>query len=263
MNKVRYVVPNFFTSSSFLIAVWAILIACSLIELDSGFKFNNFELASYLIVFSVLLDKLDGFAAKIFNAYSEFGAQFDSLADLIAFGLAPAFIITFALKGSAPEWYMANKIIVWVSLSVYVLCAAMRLAKYNAMDIEGVGNPDYFIGMPSTFAGALNVILVILAYKYSFLVEGSEYLMFFPILLIATGILMVSPLYLPKLKARKSKVINAGQIGLIIFTYIAGFSMRFPEFLFAEIMIFAVIGFGYGLIKKGAILEQGLTTQGE
>jgi CDP-diacylglycerol---serine O-phosphatidyltransferase len=254
MNKARYVVPNFFTSSSILIAVWAILIACNLVELDAGFKFNNFELASYLIIFSVLFDKLDGFAAKIFNAYSDFGAQFDSLADLIAFGLAPAFVITFSLKASVPDWYASYKITVWVSMSIYILCAAMRLARYNAIDVEG--NPDYFMGMPSTFAGGLNALLVILAFKYNLVVEGSPVLKFFPIMLLATGILMVSPLYLPKLKARKSKIINAGQIILIILTYIAGFSMRYPEFLLVEVVGYAVIGFGYGIIKKGAIIAQ-------
>ncbi|MGL1901685.1 MAG: CDP-alcohol phosphatidyltransferase family protein [Fibrobacterales bacterium] len=260
MNKARYVVPNFFTSSSFLIAVWSILIACGLVILDSGFKFNNYELASYMVVFSVLLDKLDGFAAKIFNAYSDFGAQFDSLADLVAFGIAPAIIITFALKETVPEWYQAYKIIVWVSMSVYVLCAAMRLAKYNAVDIDG--NPDYFAGMPSTFAGALNVILVILAFKYDFFTKCPEYLIAFPMMLIATGVLMVSPLYLPKLKSRKSKIINIGQIILIILTYISGFSMKFPEFLFAEVVIYAVIGFGYGLVKKGIIDQGALPVEG-
>jgi CDP-diacylglycerol--serine O-phosphatidyltransferase len=252
MLQPKFVVPNFFTSLNFLIGVWAAIIATGITGIA-----NPVIVASNMVIYCVLLDKLDGFAARLMKASSEFGAQFDSLADLVAFGIAPVFLIIFGYKTYAPEWYSAHQFLLFAAGSLFVLCSAMRLAKYNAMDADG--HPDYFVGMPTTFAGAANAILMILAVKYGFLGNTSEYgdnsfLIKLPILVFtATAILMVAPLYLSKLKSRKNKALNIIQIICIVVSYTFGFAMIFPEFLIALVAIYFVIGFGFGLVHREEI----------
>ena len=157
MGKSRFILPNAFTSMNFLLGVFAI---CWVTGAFSSFTSSDpIRTGAYFIILSVLLDKLDGFAARLVNASSEFGAQFDSLADLIAFGLAPAFTVFFTYKTLAPEWFQANGALLIVTFSIYVLCAAMRLAKYNACDSDVYHH--HFSGLPSTFAGAINAILIV------------------------------------------------------------------------------------------------------
>ena len=91
MSKIRYVFPNAFTSMNFLLGVFSICWVTGTFATK-----DPILMGAYFIILCVLLDKLDGFAARLVNASSEFGAQFDSLADLIAFGLAPAFCILMA-----------------------------------------------------------------------------------------------------------------------------------------------------------------------
>lgn len=255
-SKTRFVIPNAFTSLNFLLGVWAICFAAGAVAAKNPEDiYASFRMASNFIIFCALLDKIDGFAARIFNASSEFGAQFDSLADLIAFGLAPAFSLFFAYKNLAPAWFQGHSLIVGVSLSVYVLCAAMRLAKYNAMDSDSF--PDYFVGMPTTFAGAINAVALILLCNYGFWENPSNSTIHLPlVLLVGTAILMVSPLFLPKVKKRESKWINGVQIISVLITYIVGFAMVLPEYLLVNLGIYFVFGFGYGLVKKDEIIAE-------
>ncbi|MCL2102326.1 MAG: CDP-alcohol phosphatidyltransferase family protein, partial [Fibromonadales bacterium] len=159
MRKAKFIVPNAFTSMSFLLGAASICWAAGLFGGE-----NPVLMSAHFIIFCTLLDKLDGFAARAFNASSEFGAQFDSLADLIAFGVAPAFMLMFAYKNFAEEWYSAKIVAIFAGSAVYMVCAAIRLAKYNAMDSDSY--PDYFSGMPTTFAGTANAVFMLLLCKY-------------------------------------------------------------------------------------------------
>ncbi len=244
ISKLKYIVPNFCTSCNFLIAVLSLFIVANFFDFGDT---DIFILSSYFIVYCVLLDKLDGFFAKILNASSEFGAQFDSLADLVAFGVAPAFIVAFFLKGQS-DWYLENKIFIWISSGLYVLCAAIRLAKYNAMDIKGIGSSECFEGMPSTLAGGLNAVFTILIIKYAVSDDNLYYLIASPILLTVTALLMISPFRLPKVKKRKSNIFNAFQIASLIACYVLGFSMKCPEYLFFMLVGYPLVGFPIGLI---------------
>jgi CDP-diacylglycerol--serine O-phosphatidyltransferase len=257
MVQKKFLVPNLFTGLNFLIGIYAILLmAEALIPEKSGryvlgFGKTPLVLAAWMITWCVLLDKLDGFMAKLLNASSEFGAQFDSLADLVAFGVAPALLVYYYLHSAAPEWAASHRPLMIASLSVYVLCAALRLARYNAMDAEGL--KDWFHGLPSTFAGGLIALSVILHSKYSLAGAFPMSLTMLPLLLILTGLLMVSPLYLPKLVKRRSAALNALQIGNVFVGYLCGFGMIFPELLCAQLLVYAVWGFGQGLLSRGEI----------
>ena len=258
MGKSRFILPNAFTSMNFLLGVFAICWTTG--AFSSFFNVDSIRMGAYFIILSVLLDKLDGFAARLVNASSEFGAQFDSLADLIAFGLAPAFTVFFTYKKLCPDWFQANGVLLIVTFAIYVLCAAMRLAKYNACDSDTYHH--HFSGLPSTFAGAINAILVVFL-KSKGLFENTESTMIFlPVfVMLVTGILMVSPLFLPKLQPRRNQLFNIGQAILIVITYICGFmfiSEKVPfilEYLLILCSSYLIIGFTVGLVQRKRIIE--------
>jgi CDP-diacylglycerol---serine O-phosphatidyltransferase len=264
MVKSRYLVPNLFTGLNFMLGIFSIMVMHETFTSPDptrpilGFAKAPLILASWMIIWCVLFDKLDGFAARILKASSDFGAQFDSLADMAAFGIAPGFLVYFYLQTLDYEWFVGHRPLMLVSVSVYMLCASMRLARYNAIDSEELVN--YFHGLPSTFAGGFMSMSVILYSKYHVaerLPAGG--ILILPLLLIFTGILMVSPLYLPKLVSRKNKLFNLFQIMCIIFGYICGFGMILPEVLYGILLIYGVFGFGIGFLQKGMI--EGAATQ--
>jgi CDP-diacylglycerol--serine O-phosphatidyltransferase len=260
MVQKKFLVPNLFTGLNFLIGIYAILLmAESLLPGHGDRSFLGFNkpliiLAAWMITWCVLLDKLDGFMAKLLNASSEFGAQFDSLADLVAFGVAPGMLVYYYLQQSAPEWAATHKPLMIASLSVYVLCAALRLARYNAVDSDGL--KDWFHGLPSTFAGGFVALSVILHSKYELAGAFPMSLTMLPLLLILTGLLMVSPLYLPKLMRRKNGLLNTLQIAGVFLGYMFGFGMVFPEFLYMLLLIYGLFGFAKGLLARPAIEAQ-------
>lgn len=259
MKKTRFILPNAFTSMNFLLGVFSI---CWAAGVFNGFSDKDpFRMSAYFVILCVLCDKLDGFAARLANASSEFGAQFDSLADLVGFGLAPAFGFFFAYKAKAPDWTRENLILIIVSFAAYVLCAAMRLAKYNAMDSDAYKH--FFCGLPSTFAGAINVVFLTYVSSHGIFEASNQNILYIPlVVLLITGILMVSPFFLPKLQVRENKFINAFQILNIICAYIAGFLFISPKIPFiSEYMLllmagYIIIGFGYGFIKRPSILAE-------
>lgn len=259
MGKSRFILPNAFTSMNFLLGAFAI---CWVTGAFSSFTTADpIRTGAYFIILSVLLDKLDGFAARLVNASSEFGAQFDSLADLIAFGLAPAFTVFFTYKTLSPEWFQANGALMIVAFAIYVLCAAMRLAKYNACDSDTYHH--HFSGLPSTFAGAINAILIVFLKSKGLFNQTDSALMFLPIfVMLLTGILMVSPLFLPKLQPRKNQILNILQAVGIVVTYICGFmfvSDKIPyllEFLLIIASSYMVIGFIVGFVQRKKIIEE-------
>ena len=142
---VRMLVPNFFT----LLALCA-----GLTSIRMGIE-ERYELALGAIVFAALLDGIDGRVARLLKASSRFGAELDSLADFVNFGVAPAFLIF--------NWGLGSlKSLGWICVMIFALASALRLARFNvAADEEHPRwQAEYFIGMP-TPAAAIVVLLPI------------------------------------------------------------------------------------------------------
>ena len=115
----------------------------------------NFELAAWLILFAMIFDALDGKLARMTNATSDFGAQLDSLADIVTFGVAPAFLVKMMAAGFPPKTG-------WIICALYVACTALRLAKFNVETGLDDASHKYFIGLPSPAAAGLVASAVIL-----------------------------------------------------------------------------------------------------
>src|ERR1700683_778070 len=140
---VRVLVPNVIT----LLALCAGLTAIRLAVED------RLEWALAAIVFAALLDGIDGRVARMLKGTSRFGAELDSLADFVNFGVAPALILYF--------WGLHQlKSAGWIAAMVFAICAALRLARFNVM-IEDPNRPawaaNFFVGVPAPAGGVTGV----------------------------------------------------------------------------------------------------------
>jgi len=143
---VRTLLPNLITLLALCAGLTAIRVAVE----------NRLELALAAIVLAVLLDGIDGRVARMLKGTSRFGAELDSLADFVNFGVAPALILYF--------WGLAElKSAGWIAALVFAICAALRLARFNVM-IDDPSKPawaaNFFTGIPAP-AGAITVLLPI------------------------------------------------------------------------------------------------------
>ncbi|MCB9496380.1 MAG: CDP-alcohol phosphatidyltransferase family protein [Fibrobacteria bacterium] len=255
MGRTKYAIPNFFTSLNFLMGTFAVVLAPLgssklLMPLFGGHERTALEWSAWLIVYSVLLDKLDGFFAKRLNASSAFGAEFDSLADLVAFGLAPAMLLFHGIRQLPGGWAQEHLLVQLVVLAAYVLCSAWRLARYNVAQADLKG---WFVGMPTTLSGGWIALVWLLVWKYQahLDLQSLPWILYgFHFLLAA---LMISPFYISKLVSRTSKFFNYFQIANILLGYACGLAMMWPEVMFAQMAIYTAVGFTWGVIRRKKI----------
>ena len=187
MRKV-YILPNLFTSASLM---------CGLLSIMHVFR-NEYEMACYLIMISALLDTLDGKIARLTRTQSSFGIQFDSLADLVAFGVAPAMLIYAWLRNIFPA--SSGRVATGVS-ALFALCGAFRLARFNVQSSRE--ERKTFTGLPIPGA-ACTVVVTFLAFWHTGLYRLGEpssfFLRFLPVLFVGLSCLMVSNISYPSLK---------------------------------------------------------------
>lgn len=131
-----YLLPNLFTTSALFCGFYAVVSSIN----------GKFEVAAVAIFIAMILDGVDGRVARLTNTQSDFGAEFDSLADMVSFGLAPALIVYLWALSSFGK-------IGWVVAFVYVACAALRLARFNTQ--ASTSDKNYFQGLASPAAAAL------------------------------------------------------------------------------------------------------------
>jgi CDP-diacylglycerol--serine O-phosphatidyltransferase len=204
-------IPNFITTLNLASGFFAIIFAAK----------GDIVTASWIILAAMIFDFLDGFSARLLKAYSALGRELDSLADVVSFGVAPAFIIYQLLNDSlslyGPTIAYSESVIVTLILLTSVLmpvCAALRLAKFNIDTTQ----TTTFKGLP-TPANALAVISVVIAGNYSHSAIFSSFTGS-PILLIVytvvLSLMMVSRIPLLSLKVSKLKV--KGNEGRLILT---------------------------------------------
>ncbi len=141
-----YLLPNILTTANLFCGFYSILASMQ----------GDFSLAAMVIIYAAVLDSLDGRIARMTNTMSKFGAEYDSLADLIAFGVAPAILAySWALSGYG-KWG-------WLVAFLFVVCGALRLARFNIQ--IGIIESKLFNGLP--IPGAASVIATgIMLYFY-------------------------------------------------------------------------------------------------
>lgn len=246
LSVIRYTIPNAVTSASLLLGIASIMTS----------QLGDLELAAWIIVWCGLLDTLDGVVARALKATSSFGAEFDSMADLVSFGVAPGVLaLNAGIQIGGVEPGSNAFVLLAVACGVFTLAGAMRLARFNLPTT----NPPrgWFIGVPITACGGglLSSLVLVLIYQEQIAMSLPLHL-YLPVLLFVLAILMVSRLYFPKATVRDNMWMNAFQLLNIALIFYCGITRSFPEFLFGIGMLILVGGIIAGRLRKAAIEAQ-------
>ena len=159
---------------------------------------GRFALAAWMVLLAMVFDALDGKVARLTKVESQFGAELDSLADVVSFGIAPAFLV--AMMASVAE--LQHQRLVMLCCMVYCVCTALRLARFNVEATLDESSHKGFKGLPSPAAAGQVVSLVILHHylEKTYGVVGVQQLL--PTVTFFSGVLMVSQIRYPHLVNR-------------------------------------------------------------
>ena len=183
-----YALPNFFTAGSIFFGVVSIMLASN----------SLFEQAAWLIVVSMIFDGLDGRVARLTNTQSKFGVEFDSLADIVAFGVAPAMLVYYYLPTTGANYglegiYGLYRVFV---CALFVIFGAIRLARFNITTSNA--EPNTFIGLPIPSAAVIVVLWILVDLRYNLLSPHYGYALL--IMAFIVSVLMVSNIRYPSFK---------------------------------------------------------------
>lgn len=220
-SKGIYLLPNLFTTAGLFAGFYAIVAAMG----------GRFEPAAIAVFIAMIMDGLDGRVARLTNTQSDFGKEYDSLADMVSFGLAPALVVYVWSLSTLGK-------IGWLAAFVYAAAAALRLARFNTR----IGSVDkrYFQGLASPAAAGLVAGLVWMCDDYG--LNGKELAIAAFIATVAAGILMVSNIHYLSFKDLdlKNKVpFIAIVLVMVVFVVI---SLSPPQILFMVFLIYAFSG---------------------
>lgn len=227
-RKGIYLLPNLLTTGAMFGGFYAVVAAMQ----------GKFEAAAVAVFVAMILDGLDGRVARMTNTQSEFGAQYDSMADLISFGVAPGLVMyqwaLVHLQSFGTAWGKAG----WLAAFVYVACAALRLARFNTQ----IGKVDkrFFVGLPSPAAAAVMVGMVWVFHDLD--ITGRNVQLPALALTLGVGLLMVSNVSFYSFKdfdLRNRVPFVAVLIVLLVFALT---TIDPPKVLFGVFLVYALSG---------------------
>lgn len=240
MGRLRYSIPNSFTALSLLLGLGSIVSA----------QLGDLEFAAWLIVWCGLLDTMDGLAARLLKATSDFGAEFDSMADLVSFGVAPGVLVfNVGLELADVQVDTGQFWVLTLACGIFVLAGASRLARFNL----GTHTPGHgwFLGVPITAAGGgLLSSMVLVLIHHQDIAELLPLHRYLPIVMFMLAILMISRLRFPKAVIRKSKIINVFMFVNVALIFYCGIFRVYPEYLFGIGVFLLIAGIIAGRISR-------------
>jgi len=223
-SKGIYLLPNAFTTAALFCGFFAIVQAMN----------HQFETAAIAIFASLVLDGMDGRIARMTNTQSAFGEQYDSLADMVSFGVAPALVAYEWVLKDFGKWG-------WLAAFTYCAGAALRLARFNVN--TGVVDKKFFQGLPSPAAGALIAGFIWLADDNKIPVRDSAIPWVTFLITIYAGLTMVSNARFYSGKALDIRYrVPFGVMVLMILTFVL-ISSNPPLTLFGIFVIYAISGY--------------------
>jgi CDP-diacylglycerol---serine O-phosphatidyltransferase len=203
LRRGIYLLPNIFTSLNLFCGFFAIVAAID----------GKFVAAACAIIIAGLFDNLDGKIARATNTTSQFGVEYDSLADLISFGLAPGMMVyLWALR---PMGRMG-----WLAGFLFMACGALRLARFNTQ--VGTVSSDNFVGLPIPAAAGMNATMVLFCHKLGWVQTVNPFIVL--VMLYSLSFLMVSTIKYNSFKRPelfKSMGFNSLVVALLILIFIA------------------------------------------
>lgn len=220
-NTVRkgiYILPNLCTSASLFGGFYAIV---------AGIQ-GRYEAAAIAILISCVLDGLDGKIARFTHATSQFGIEYDSLSDLVAFGVAPG-ILAF-------QWALAPfGRFGWLASFMYVICGALRLARFNVQ--KSTVDANHFKGLPIPAAAGFIATMILFSTAFGGLPENRH--IFIIIIIYVLSFLMVSTIDYPSFKGlelRKQKPFNV-LVSIILILIVIAYKPKIMLFFIAVIYL--------------------------
>lgn len=177
-RRVVYLLPNLLTTGAMFAGFYAIVAAIN----------GDYTNAVIAIFVAGLLDGLDGRVARLTNTQSEFGVQYDSLSDLVSFGVAPALVLFVWSLKSLSEYGPAWGKFGWAAAFIFAVCGALRLARFNTQ--VGTADKRWFVGLaiPAGAGVAMAFVWMVIDAGRS----GRDVQMITPVIAIITGLLMIS-----------------------------------------------------------------------
>jgi len=193
------ILPSLCTLANALCGFGAVTLATKAL-LDPEDFAQMIKQAGYLVVLAMVFDALDGRLARFARATSDFGGQLDSVADVVSFGVAPAFlmnrVVVECLRSAVPVGWVRVLLFAWVCAAVYLGCTLIRLARFNVENVHEEEAHMSFKGLPSpAAAGALVSLIIVLAdFMEEDAHEGTVWVLLWtmPIIAALLGLLMVS-----------------------------------------------------------------------
>lgn len=229
VHKGTYILPNLFTTGNLFAGFYGIICAIN----------GNYHTAAVAILVSCLFDILDGKVARITRATSRFGVEYDSLADLVAFGVAPGLLIyLWALK---PFGRLG-----WLAAFLFVACGALRLARFN-VQVDSVSK-KYFVGLP--IPGAASMVATTVMFLQH--LRGPAFDPSSVVFLLVTyllGFLMVSSVpynSFKELEVIKGKPLPTLFVVVVLFTIVAAR----PQIMLFSLLLAYVISGPLGLLSR-------------
>ncbi len=230
-----YLLPNIFTTLNIFSGFYSIISSIN----------GHLEKAGWAIFFAMIFDVFDGRIARFIKKTSKFGLEYDSLCDLISFGVAPSLLVyQFILKDFGK--------VGWVACFLYTTCVALRLARFNTRASMGL---DYFEGLPSPAGAAILAAVVLFFFKFSISYPYVKWIVL--ILVYAVSYLLVSPIQYPSFKEIKIKKSQSFYLLVFFVVGLAAVASHPSVTLLIIISIYLLLGpslffknTGFKLIKK-------------
>jgi CDP-diacylglycerol---serine O-phosphatidyltransferase len=229
-----YVLPNLVTTCNLFAGFFAIIQALK----------GNFLWSAYAIVIAAIFDTLDGRLARLTRSTSKFGAEYDSICDVVSFGVAPAILLfQWALEPFGR--------VGWVACFLFVACGALRLARFNVQ--VGVVEKSYFQGLPIPMAAGIVASSVLAFADLEWDASGSRLLLFMTILL---AFVMVSTFRYRSFKDLDLKERMPFQYLILGVGVIVVVALHPEVMLFVLFMSYAVLGAVFGMFRLGKSVKK-------
>jgi len=216
-----YLLPNLFTTAGLFAGFYGIVAAME----------GLFDVAAIAIFVAMIMDAIDGRVARLTNTQSAFGAEYDSLSDLVAFGIAPALVVY--------SWSLENLgKLGWLAAFIYAAAGALRLARFNTQ--VGIMDKRYFQGLPTPASAGVIASMVWLGVEYA--IPGASI-----VLLVATLTILVAALMVSNVRYHSFKQVDLkGRVPfvgiLLVVLIFVGISLDPPKVLFLVFFCYALSG---------------------
>jgi CDP-diacylglycerol--serine O-phosphatidyltransferase len=261
-----YLLPNLFTAGNMLCGFLAIknCIEARFTSLTPEGRAEHYNMAVWFILFACVCDLFDGRVARATKRESLFGAEFDSIADTVSFGVAPALMACFLVI--KPEVTDNVQLATWLLAFIYLLCAGVRLARFNVLTNPLVpGNEKRaaggdFVGLPSPAAAGMIASLVLVLSKvmvssdqkdpFEQAVQAWSWILL-PVMLVIS-FLMVSNVRFPSFK-KLDWTARAKTRGFILIIILGAVIFRYPQYSFPAVFLGYVL---YSLFRHAFLLKK-------